>query len=91
MSNRHEYGCSGIIYRIDSRLAEVIFEEGFQTWGNNRNFFDHILGYSLGSEIYKKRKSGIILASDLLDSSIRFLVIWWMIQWMMTWSIIYTR
>ena len=50
MSNRHEYGCSGIIYRIDSRLAEVIFEEGFQTWGNNRNFFDHILGYSLGGE-----------------------------------------
>ena len=68
MSNRHEYGCP----RIDSRLPEVIFEEGFQTWGNNRNFFDHILGYSLGGEFSEKRRSGIILASDLPDSSIRF-------------------
>lgn len=51
MSDRNEYGCLGIIYRIDSRLPEVIFEEGFQTWGNNRNFFDDILGYLLGSEV----------------------------------------
>ena len=72
MPNRNEHGCPGVVYRIDSRPPEVIFEEGFQTWGNNRNFFDHILGYSLGDDIPEQRRSGIISTSDSPDSSIRF-------------------
>ena len=72
MPNRNEHGCPGVVYRIDSRPPEVIFEEGFQTWGNNRNFFDHILGYSLGDDIPEQIRSGIISTSDSPDSSIRF-------------------
>ena len=72
MPNRNEHGCPGVIYRIDSRQPHIIFEQGFQTWGNNRSFFDHILGYSLGSEVPEEDRSGIISASDSPDSSLRF-------------------
>lgn len=69
---RNAQGCPGLIYRIDFREPSEIFEQGFQTWGNNRNFFQHILGYSLGDEIPEERRTGIISGSDSPDSSLRF-------------------
>lgn len=72
MPNRNEFGCPKLIYRIDSRPPEEIFNHGFRPWGSNNNFFHHILGYSLGDEIPEDRRSGIISASDSPDSSLRF-------------------
>ncbi len=69
---RNAQGCPGLIYRIDFREPSEVFEQGFQPWGNNRNFFQHILGYSLGDEIPEERRTGIISASDSPDSSLRF-------------------
>ncbi|MDE6894391.1 MAG: hypothetical protein K2J02_03395 [Malacoplasma sp.] len=72
MPYRNEFGAPRFIYRIDSRSPEEIFEEGFQTWGSNTNFFEHILGRSLGDDIPEASRSGIISASDSPDSSLRF-------------------
>ena len=72
MPNRNEQGSPRFIYRIDSRPPGEIFEEGFQTWGSNTNFFEHILGRSLGDDIPESSRSGIISASDSPDSSLRF-------------------
>ncbi|WP_052664064.1 scabin-related ADP-ribosyltransferase [Mycoplasmoides alvi] len=72
MPNRNSQGSPKLIYRIDSRPPNEIFEEGFQPWGTNTNFFRHILGYSLGDEIPEDDRSGIISASDSPDSSLRF-------------------
>ncbi|MBD5445865.1 MAG: hypothetical protein HDR31_00935 [Mycoplasma sp.] len=54
---RNAQGCPGLIYRIDFREPSEIFEHGFTPWGNNRNFFQHILGYSLGDEIPEDRRT----------------------------------
>ncbi|MCF0217963.1 MAG: hypothetical protein HUJ42_02860 [Malacoplasma sp.] len=72
MPNRNEQGCPKLIYRIDARPPEEIFETGFVPWGSNTNFFRHILGYSIGDDIPEERRSGIISASDSPDSSLRF-------------------
>lgn len=73
MPNRNAYGSPKLIYRIDSRPPSEIFNNGFQTWGRNTNFFQHILGYSLGhNEMSEDHRSGIISASDSPDSTLRF-------------------
>ncbi|MDE6429137.1 MAG: hypothetical protein K2K18_01340 [Malacoplasma sp.] len=72
MPYRNEFGAPRYIYRIDSRHPNEIFQEGFQTWGSNTNFFEHILGRSLGDDIPEASRSGIISASDSPDSSLRF-------------------
>ncbi|MDE5553016.1 MAG: hypothetical protein K2I67_00530 [Malacoplasma sp.] len=54
---RNGQGCPGLIYRIDFREPSEIFEHGFRPWGNNRNFFQHILGYSLGDEIPEEQRT----------------------------------
>lgn len=71
-NDRDQYGCPKWIYRIDSRSPDEIFESGFQTWGTNTNFFQHILGRSLGDDIPENERSGIISGSDSPDSSLRF-------------------
>lgn len=72
MPNRNAHGSPALIYRIDSRSPDEIFEEGFQPWGSNVNFFQHILGYSLGYDVAEEGRSGIISASDSIDSVLRF-------------------
>ena len=72
MPYRNGYGAPAFIYRIDSRPPSQIFEEGFQTWGTSTNFFEHVLGYSLGDDIPDTSRSGLISASDSPDSSLRF-------------------
>lgn len=71
-NNRNQFGCPRLIYRIDSRPPEEIFEHGFRAWGTNTNFFRHILGYSLGGDLSESEGSAFISASDSPDSSLRF-------------------
>ncbi len=71
-TNRNNQGSPKLIYRIDSRTPQEIFEQGFTSWGRNYDFFNHILGHSLGSEIDEDLRSGIISASDSPNSALRF-------------------
>lgn len=60
------------IYRVDRRPPELIFSHGFTSWGNNNNFFRHILGHSLRRDLPIEERSIFISASDSPDSAIRF-------------------
>ncbi len=72
MPNRNLQGSPKLIYRVDSRPPQEVFEHGFTPWGQNPDFFEHVLGYSLGDDIPQERRSGLISASDSPDSSVRF-------------------
>ena len=72
LPNRNEQGCPGVVYRIDSRPPEIVFQEGFRPWGTSRDIFRHILGYSLGNTLPENERSGFISTSDSPDSSLRF-------------------
>lgn len=60
------------VYRVDTRPPEVVFREGFSPWGNNPNYFGHILGTTLGSTLPREEASFLISTSDSPDSAIRF-------------------
>lgn len=53
------------VYRIDTRPPERIFEQGFQTHGNVRDFFTHILGRRITDD-------GFVSASETPTAALRY-------------------
>ena len=57
------------VYRVDLRSPEEIFEHGFSTLGDVRNFFEHILSTNFG-------RSYFISTSETPTAAIRFFGSW---------------
>lgn len=59
-----------IVYRMDTRPPEVIFENGFENWGDETSLFEHVEGISMG--LTDGTGSAYVATTTNLDYALEF-------------------